>query len=236
MKQIIILTLIFFLNISHSQNNVVTYNFKILEDKKILDNPVIGEMYAEQVNAAKFLEFELTFNDTISKFESLKTLELDQKNIMNALIASRNKKTKFIYNDTIYYNNGEGAFNEDKYLIISALKKDWVFTNETKKINNYTCYKATTEYITINSRGKFKHPVIAWYCPEIPYQFGPAGYGALPGLILELQERNIVFGAIKIQFKVSEEKIVLPTKGKKISNEDYQNQIAEAVKKHFEDN
>lgn len=234
-KYSILLLFLFFIKISYSQNNVVTYNFKILEDKKLLENPVIGKMYAEDIKAAKFLEFKLVFNDTISKFESTKSLGLGEKNTSTALIASRCKKPKFNHKETVYRNNSEGAFSEDEYLIISPLNKNWVLTNESKKIDNYTCYKATTEYVVINPRGEFHHPVIAWYCPEIPYQFGPAGYGGLPGLILELQERNIAFGAIKIELKSSQEKIILPTKGQRISNEEYQNLIAEAVKKHFEE-
>lgn len=234
-KYLILLLFLFFINISNSQNNVITYNFKILEDQKMLKNPVIGKIYAEDIKAAKLLEFKLVFNDTISKFESTKSLGLGEKNTSTALIASRCKKPKFNHNEIVYRNNSEGAFSEDEYLIISPINKNWVLTNETKKIDNYTCYKATTEYVVINSRGEFKHPVIAWYCPELPFSFGPGGYGGLPGLILELQERNIVFGAIKIELKSSHEKIILPTKGKKITNEDYQNQITVAIKKHFEE-
>lgn len=234
-KYSILLLFLFFISKSNSQNNVITYNFKILEDQKMLKNPVIGEIFAEQIKAAKLIEFQLLFNNTNSKFESLQSMGLDDKNISNALSMSRCKKPKFIYNDSIYYNNSEGAFNEDEYLIISPLDKNWVLTNESKKIDNYTCYKAITEYVVINTRGEFRHPVIAWYCPEIPCQFGPAGYGGLPGLILELQERNIVFGAIKIEFNSSQERIILPTKGKRISNEEYQNQITKAVKKHLEE-
>ena len=44
----------------------------------------------------------------------------------------------------------------------------------------------------------FNHPVIAWYCPKLPYAFGPNTYGNLPGLILELQVRNVVYGVKKI--------------------------------------
>jgi GLPGLI family protein len=70
-----------------------------------------------------------------------------------------------------------------------------VLTNETKLIDNYLCYKATNIYKVTNDIKTFLHPVIAWYCPQIPYRYGPNGYSNLPGLILELQVRNVVFGA-----------------------------------------
>ena len=72
-----------------------------------------------------------------------------------------------------------------------------IISTETKKIDNYTCYKATTEYVVTNPKGTFKHPVVAWFCPEIPISHGPNGYGGLPGLILEIQIRKTLLGAIK---------------------------------------
>lgn len=233
MKKIILALLLN--TICYSQSATITYNFKILEDKKILENPVIGKIFAEDIKAAKLLEFKLFFNETISKFESTKSLGLGDKNTSGALMLSRCKNPKFNYNDSIYRNNSDGIFTENKYLIVDPINKNWVLTNETKKIDNYTCYKATSEYIVINGKGEFHHPVIAWFCPELPYSFGPAGYGGLPGLILELQEWNNVFGAIKIEFKSLDEPIILPTKGIKIAEQDYQNKVAEAFQKAFKD-
>ena len=221
--------------ICYSQSATINYNFKILEDKKILESPYIGKIFSEQIKAAKFLEFKLVFIDTISKFKSVQTMAMDKQNISSVLMASRCVKPKFTYNDTIFRNNSDGNFPENKYLVVEPINKNWVITNESKKIDNYTCYKATSEYIVINGKGEFHHPVIAWFCPELPYSFGPAGYGGLPGLILELQEWNNVFGAIKIEFKSLDEPIILPTKGIKISNQDYQNKVGEAFQKAFKD-
>lgn len=234
MKKIILALLLN--TICYSQSATITYNFKILEDKKILESPYIGKIFSEQIKAAKFLEFKLVFIDTISKFESVQTMGMGEQNISSVLMASRCKNPKFTYNDSIYRNNSDGIFIENTYLIVSPLNKNWVLTNETKKIDNYTCYKATSEYIVINGKGEFHHPVIAWFCPELPYSFGPAGYGGLPGLILELQEWNNVFGAIKIEFKSLDEPIILPTKGIKITNQDYQNKVGEAFMKEFDRN
>ena len=61
----------------------------------------------------------------------------------------------------------------------------------------------------------------AWYCPKIPYGFGPKGYGLLPGLILELQERNILFGAYQVTFDIPELKIKESTEGKIISKSEF---------------
>ena len=233
MKTYTLLIFLLFFNYSNSQNNIITYNFKILEDKQLLDNEIVGKMYREDMESAKYLNFRLIFRDTIAKFENTQIAELDGKETKGALMKSRCRKEIIVYKDSIYQNNSEGAFEENQYLIVKPIEKKWNLTNESKKIDNYICYKATTEYIVINSKGKFVHPVIAWYCPEIPNKFGPAGYGGLPGMILELQEKNNVFGAIKIELKAPLEKIQIPKKGIKISHQEYQNLFIKLSKSRF---
>lgn len=49
----------------------------------------------------------------------------------------------------------------------------------TKKINDYTCYKATTSF-----RGR---NYVAYYTEDIPLPYGPFKFKGLPGLILEIQ-------------------------------------------------
>ena len=56
-------------------------------------------------------------------------------------------------------------------------------------------------------KGKvFKHNFTAWYTPQLPYKFGPAGYGSLPGLIIELQGDRASYGVKKIEFYDDENK------------------------------
>jgi GLPGLI family protein len=85
------------------------------------------------------------------------------------------------------------------YLVSRKLNKDWKLVNETKLIDKYTCYKATTIEVVQNPKGNFEKDIIAWYCPELPFSFGPLGYGGLPGLILELQTEDGVFGAKELK-------------------------------------
>ena len=70
---------------------------------------------------------------------------------------------------------------------IAFNKKDWTISPEIKKIGNFVVYKATTKKVVENSKGTFTHKIIAWFAPELPFSFGPIGYGGLPGLILELE-------------------------------------------------
>ena len=62
----------------------------------------------------------------------------------------------------------------------------------------------------------FNHPVVAWFCPDLPYSFGPNGYCGLPGLILELQIRNGVYGVKRIDFNTKDSFDMRELKGIKI--------------------
>ncbi|RLD60552.1 MAG: GLPGLI family protein, partial [Bacteroidetes bacterium] len=101
------------------------------------------------------------------------------------------------------------------FLIIEPPKQfNWKLTNETKIILGYTCYKATH-----NREGGNPVIVTAWYCPEIPYQFGPKGYAGLPGLILEIVlGGKTTFTADTINWD-DDVWVIKPIHGKKITRE-----------------
>jgi GLPGLI family protein len=64
--------------------------------------------------------------------------------------------------------------------------------------------------------------VVAWYTPQIPVSNGPGEYWGLPGLILEINSGRTTVLCTEIVMNPSEkEAIEMPTKGKKITREDY---------------
>lgn len=85
-----------------------------------------------------------------------------------------------------------------KYVITDELNYSWQITNETKKIKNYTCYKATTTF-----RG---NNFVVWFTPEIPINAGPWKWYGLPGLIVEATDadKNEVYLLEKVE-KLTEE-------------------------------
>lgn len=91
----------------------------------------------------------------------------------------------------------EKEIDNQTYILEEKTEKNWILTTETKKIGSYNCYKATAEKTIKN---KIIVPITAWYCPEIAYQFGPNGFGNLPGLIVELQIDNVIYGLKSINF------------------------------------
>ena len=69
---------------------------------------------------------------------------------------------------------------------------NWKLEDETKKIGSFECSKAVC-----NFRGR---EYTAWYTTRIPLPFGPWKFQGLPGLILEVYNKNqdIYFSAKKI--------------------------------------
>lgn len=64
--------------------------------------------------------------------------------------------------------------------------------------------------------------VVAWFTPAIPVQHGPAEYGGLPGLILELNAGETTLLCSKVVMNPAEpEEIKKPKKGEVINEEDY---------------
>jgi GLPGLI family protein len=59
---------------------------------------------------------------------------------------------------------------------------NWVITNDFKTILNYTCQRATTTFAG--------RRYDAWFTTAIPKSYGPYKFSGLPGLILELQDRE----------------------------------------------
>ncbi len=74
--------------------------------------------------------------------------------------------------------------------------------------------------------------VVAWYTPQIPINQGPGEFWGLPGLILEVQSGRTTILCSKIVMNPAEkEDIKKPSKGKEVSQKEYQ----ETIKKKIEE-
>jgi GLPGLI family protein len=136
---------------------------------------------------------------------------------------------------TYYKNVKEKTYTVDKefmskeFLVVDSLPKlAWKLGSETKKIGDYTCFKATAikpvsasdfrnarpkkeEAAKKGEEGKEKKTnfmtdfdmpkeieITAWYTPEIPISQGPESYWGLPGLILEVNDGKTVVMCSKL--------------------------------------
>ncbi|MPR34954.1 GLPGLI family protein [Salmonirosea aquatica] len=106
-----------------------------------------------------------------------------------------------------------------KFLIQDELRQiPWKLTGESKKINGYDCMQATY------ANPERKQSFVAWFADAIPVPSGPAGYGGLPGLILELDmnEGEMIYTAANLTFKKLEDgDLKVPSGGKKVTETEF---------------
>lgn len=198
-KIIVILILYAAVGYSQGKNVMVAYGLIIEKETGLFDNnAVLKNMLEKSILESKKLTFQLIITENGSKFYSEANLENDSALGLKGFIYGMAH-----YSGTVYTLKEKLLFQKDllgkNIYTREDLKDNWLLTNETKLIDNYLCYKATNSYTVNNGSKIFSHPVIAWYCPKLPFPHGPVGYGNLPGLILELRVRNTVYGAKNIK-------------------------------------
>ena len=119
---------------------------------------------------------------------------------------------------------------DKKYLIEADIKQPaWKLGTETKKVAGYDCTMAT-----LNDTAR-KQEIVAWFTMDLPIAAGPQNYGSLPGMILEVDvnKGEIVTTAKKIELKkIKDSAIKAPTKGDKITEEEYRAKMEEMRKRN----
>lgn len=100
----------------------------------------------------------------------------------------------------------------------------WKFTNRQKNILGLPCQEAWCFNDTDS--------VTAWYTTSIPVSGGPKDYAGLPGMILELNVgSNISIKATNVDYTDdAAKKIKVPTKGKSVTEAEYEKISEEKIK------
>ena len=158
----------------------------------------------------------------------------------------------------IYKNFSTGVLTEQTelfsktFIINDTIKKQtWKLTGESKKILNHNCFKATTKQ-TVKIGGMFRRrrndnvndtsdkgpelkdqilDISAWFADDIVSPVGPENNGGLPGAILMIDINNgeSTYTAIDIKTSVNKKDIKQPTKGKKVTRDEFRNTVKEMM-------
>lgn len=234
--------------------------------KTTMDMSRFGDQMSEQrkkqmmARMKNFLEktYTLTFNKTASSFKE--EVSLDAPGSSGPSWGRSNGQ------GSIYKNTKDKKMIEDveqfskRFLVVEEMEdSQWELGTETKKIGQYTCYKATlvkedtnVDWGSIFSRrgnnkkdstnteekipAKKMLTITAWYSPQIPVSTGPDKYYGLPGLILELNAGRTTMLCTEVSISSKEVlEIDEPTKGKEVSREEY-NKIVKAKTEELKEN
>lgn len=235
----------------------------IYMSKTTMDMSRFGDRFTEQqkkqmkARMKNFLEktYTLTFNRSESSFKENVSLEAPGGTSGRSWGRSNGQ-------GSIYKNVQDRKMIEDveqfskRFLITEEMEQPkWELGTETKKIGQYTCYKATMtkedtsiDWGSMFGRGrnntakkdstktdaKESAPkkrilsITAWYTPQVPVSAGPDTYWGLPGLILELSAGRTTMLCTEITINPDDAiAIKTPTKGKKVNREEYNKIVKE---------
>lgn len=186
----------------------------------------LQEMIKKQKQAPRYYDLMLKDQEALYKKTVKKAREQsDEMNTGNIQM----KETVIGFGETIeMYENFKtksvitsANILDKEFLISENLKSiNWKLINETKTIGSLECKKAQAEI-----GGDF---IEAWYAPSIPTMAGPSIYWGLPGLIVEVKNKTQQYLATQIKENIAGT-IVVPTKGKKISREEFKKLVNERV-------
>jgi GLPGLI family protein len=197
-----------------SQNIGGEVLYKLRLTKNMVSNKTISKKDNETGKMLNFMnqslnrnvedfQFLLKFNSIESIFKMVDALEDESnKSYKIAVILSEAGNVYYLNKKMKKRIVSKMAYGEKVKVKTDIDIYKWVLHNNYKKIGKYQCYKATTFKTVKNNKGVFKKEIVAWYTPQIPYSFGPKGYGGLPGLILELKEGNLTYYSTKIRLNI----------------------------------
>ncbi|WP_306354025.1 GLPGLI family protein [Flavobacterium sp. '19STA2R22 D10 B1'] len=235
-----------------------------MEGKEVTDE--MRKMVTERMKKALEKTFILNFDKSASIYEEEKKLDAPNTDnrgmrMMASFTGGGGKQYKNI-KDKQYIVDKE--FMGKEFLIKDSLQKiDWKLENETKKIGEYTCYKATAvqkanpldfrnlrkkeakeeEKKSTNLMDQIDMPkeiiITAWYTSDIPVNQGPENYWGLPGLILEVNTGKTTILCSKVVLNPKEKTDIKPAKnGKVVTQKEYDDIVLkkmEEMKDKFRD-
>jgi len=145
-------------------------------------------------------------------------LEKEQKMIGNYLCFKATARLKKPKTMTSAWRNAEKDSNQKKENDAKQEDKDGESDKKVEKLDEVVV-NAEVETIT------------AWYTPQIPVSHGPAEYGGLPGLILELTTGSTVMLCTKVVMNPEKRiEISAPTKGESVTRNEFDNIVEVKVK------
>lgn len=151
----------------------------------------------------------LYLGDKVSRFSSLGAIvgdslmetrdRSDKSRAAFAKLRSQIPKTEFAYyvikgvpERNLSYTED---FGKDNFRYVEDLDLfEWEILTETQEIMGYQCQKATTRF-----SGR---EYTAWFTSEIPIPDGPYKFNGLPGLIVEISDKQNHYSFVLTEFKI----------------------------------
>jgi len=214
--------------LTYAQTGNAYYKKQLSSSTDSINNPHVKQA----LKSLKNREYKLTFKNSEATYDEVKVLDINENPVVEAFVEGISE-----FSGEVYFNSVDESIIikkeiSDGTFLIKKNEINWTLSKDTLKIDNYTCYKATSTRIINNSEGTHKLEVTAWYAPEISLPFGPDGYGGLPGLILQLNNNGTITSLKKIEFYNEKEdvNISFTKKGKEVSEDEFNKMMSKLYK------
>lgn len=200
MKLIKLIILILFANTFCSQSLQIEYErSRILDEGRIAHLPEdLQERIKESAKRKDIFILSINGEESFYTLKGVHQQENKTHSGLTTSIVSIHKIQKF----DIYKNLNENSLLIDteilrtgkKYIISDQLPTiQWDITGESQQFGEYLLQKAIGK--TYDNK-----EVIAWFSDKIEVSNGPHNYHGLPGLIMRLEDDNIVYMISKISY------------------------------------
>lgn len=206
------------------------------------------ELINQHLMKAMQKEYNLIFNASESNWREIEKLDKDGASGggVEVIMVGSGGGNGLLYKNTKDKTSMESTDSFGKLFLVSGKLEPykWEMTQETKQIGRYTCYKAIAKRETtqikiseVNGENEEKEEtktqiINAWYTPEIPVTHGPDAYWGLPGLIMEVSNGGRVLVCSKVVLNPKKAiTIEIPSKGKKVSTDEYEVLMKEHAEK-----
>ena len=233
--------LIFLVNTMFAQNfqGKAYYTSKTKLDPNFGKNipPERKQRIMERMKSNMEKNYELDFSSTASLFYEEERLDVSGSNRRFNFWSFMNPFQGILYKEfsTKTFTNRVELFGKIFLIKDSLPDVKWMLSGESKQIGNYTVYKATVSSEVPQQIFQFGRlsdkeskpmmktvNITAWFTPQIPVSSGPAKYGGLPGLILEVNTDNTSMLCNKVVMNPKEKmKIKISNKGTVVNAKEY---------------
>ncbi len=170
-------------------------------------------------NQVRFLDYTLKFNENESRFTSPTYMTNDNGANLELAKAASAAQGVFYVNLNQRMRTHQFSVRGKTWLVMKSLDSlNWKIRDGHRFIAGYKCYKATAK---IKLNRLVEGEVVAWFTPDIPFQYGPLGFAGLPGMILGLKRHHFYFYAERVKLSREKQEIKKPERGKRISQNRY---------------
>jgi GLPGLI family protein len=210
-------------------------------DKRAESDPLI-KMLMDQLTKGTTGEYQLFFTAKESSYDKVQELAKPEAKKTGISISFSGDGG---VSATVYKNIAQSSYIKQgnimgkDFVIEGTLPVyAWELQSESKKIGQYTCYKAI--YTPVNKKEETEeieeaaptgilasiperdNSITAWYTPDLPISNGPGEYHGLPGLIMEINTADTTLLCTSIEMNPSKGfELKQPKDGKKVSQKEF---------------